>query len=147
MSIKDLIAAERDREPETRDVDVAVGGKLVRLHFTEIDGLDWAKLAQRFPADPGAPTDVLFGYDVHKTTRAAAPLTGSAFQGDDELPMEVTDESNDWEDLFGVMSGPDFARVADAVWNMNHYAAALRTDAARKASRPVSAKKSGSPKS
>jgi hypothetical protein len=92
---------------------------LVDLKFTRMIGNDWSDLViTNPPREDSLPDMVVFGYNFHAVTRAAAVKSGRALAGtDDEVGTEMSEEQ--WDDLFQLMAGGDHETIANAVYSLN----------------------------
>lgn len=134
MSFSDLLKqakqakAEAGRASETVE-DVAVGDQLVTFRFWELPSLDWSTLSVKYPPRVDVALDRRYGYNVHAVSLAAAQVNGVRVDGDEEVPLEVRPADpkkrkpavNEWEDLFGILSGADIGRIVEAIWKLNEF--------------------------
>lgn len=155
VSFSELLKSAKaaKQEPVSATVEVTVGAELVTLKFRELPGVDWVNLTREYPVRPGVVIDRRYGYDLDAVCKAAAETSGVLVQGGEEVTLQVDPvvpgsrkpRVNEWADLFEVLSGPDTARVVDAIWALNEYNPAQRTEALKKASRVESKTNSPSP--
>jgi hypothetical protein len=145
-SFAEVLAARKAQLAEsalTEDVPVLLGEAVVTLRFTEMKGMEWAEVTARSPARVDATIDHRYGYNVHFAATLAAPRSGKRVDGDELVALS----DQEWRDLFEVLSGPDFASIADAMFMLNEHGPAERLDAAKKASTVGSKRKRTSPAS
>ena len=113
-------------------------GALVTLRFTSLPGSQWADITARCPVRLDAPIDRQYGYDMQAASTFAAPLCGVRLEDGVEVPLTVTPASegvaavDDWADLFITITGHEFIRIMDAIYELNEYAPAQRIAAAKK---------------
>jgi hypothetical protein len=145
-SFAEVLAARKAQLAEsalTEDVQVLLGDELVTLRFTELKGMEWAEVTARSPARADATIDRRYGYNVHGAAAIAAPKSGKRVDGDELVPLS----ESEWRDLFDVLSGPDFAAIADAMFLLHEIGPSGRLAAAKKASTAGSKTKRTSPAS
>lgn len=144
MSFSELLKSAKEKRTEVASdtVEVTVGDQLVTLKFRELPGVDWVNLTRQHPIRPDTVIDRRYGYNLDAVCRAAAPLSGVVLEGDVEVELQVDPPTlsrkkrvNEWDDLFQVLSGPDFARIVDCIWALNEYNPQQRTEQAKKLSR------------
>lgn len=101
---------------EIDEVEAEFAGTLVDLKFTRLPGSDWSDLTiVNPPREDSLPDKMVFGYNVHAVTRAAATRSGVLVEGGTE--RELTEQ--EWADLFEVLSGSDHERIVNAVYSLN----------------------------
>lgn len=111
---------------------------LVTLRFTRLPGDKWADITARCPVRVDAPIDRQYGYNMQAASMIAAPLCGVRVDGDEEIPLTVTAATedtpavNEWADLFTTITGHEFIRIMDAIYEMNEYAPAERINSLKK---------------
>ena len=128
------------RKQQLRDqiaaIEAEAAGNVFIIRFRALPAEDWADITGRSPARLDVPVDRMYGYNVHDAARAAAPLSGVHLvvaPDADATEEQLTEEQ--WERLFKLLSGRDFGRITDAIFDLNDYGPQQRLDAARKASR------------
>ena len=141
-SIDELLSAakaKRETAPESDVVEVLLGGELVAFKFTEMPGDEWSELTVHNPPREDVPVDQVRGYDVYAVTRRAAAVNGVLVDGDSESPVSA----DQWEQIWPLLSAPDFQDICGSVWKLNEWAPRERFEDAKKASRvaPDSKKK------
>jgi hypothetical protein len=145
-SFAEVLAARKAQLAEsalTEDVQVLLGDELVTLRFTELKGMEWAEVTARSAARRDATIDRRYGYNVHGAAALAAPKSGKRVEGDELVPLS----EDEWRDLFEVLSGPDFAAIADAMFVLHEQGPAERLESAKKALTVGSKRKRTSPAS
>lgn len=143
-SFAEILAAAANEEntaPHTKQAVVAVGKTLQTFEFTRMSGLQWAEICAKCPARPDAPIDRRYGYNFQAAARIAAPLTGRRIV--DDKPEVVAEDQ--WQVLWGLLSGHDVQVVCDTVWALNEWDPEQEVEALKKASRAASSKKRSSP--
>lgn len=101
---------------EIESVKADYAGTLVDLKFTRMLGSDWTDLTLvNSPRPDSLPDKVVFGYNFHAVTRAAALQSGVVIEDGQE--RELTEE--EWDDLFQLLSGGDHQQIADVVYALN----------------------------
>lgn len=131
--LAEQIAAVRER---IAGVQAEAAESRAVLRFRRLPAEEWADIVSHCPARIDAMVDRMYGYNVHEASREAAPASGVLIErGEDgsEVETPVTDE--EWDELFGLLSGRDFGRLCDAIFGLNEHGPQQRLDAARKASR------------
>jgi hypothetical protein len=145
MGFKEDLAAAKKAPANTADVDVLVNGRKYTLRFKQVTGQEWAEAVDRSPLRREVALDVRYGYNLRMAVGLTVPNSATLLDG--EKPVEVTvDEDakppvNEWADLLDALSGFDFQRVTDAVWQLNEWDPQQALEAAKKAPR-VSGKSS-----
>lgn len=115
-------------------------GALVTLRFTSLPGSQWADITARCPVRLDAPIDRQYGYNMQAASTFAAPLCGVRVEDGAEVPLTVTPAAegvaavDEWADLFTTITGHEFIRIMDAIYELNEYAPAQRIAAAKKGS-------------
>lgn len=138
-----LLEQARAAEPEMSDpVEVAIAGSLVKLVFLRVDGKLWASQCAKYPPRPDVAIDRNYGYNFHQVVMSVTPESGRLVT-DDGL-AEVTDDQ--WRGIFaeGVLSGHEFQRIADAIWQVNEWGPQQKVAALSKASARAHKRNSGS---
>lgn len=139
-SIDDLIAkakAAAETPPQSEPIDVVIGDEMVTLRWTRADGKAWAAECARYPMRLGVKIDEAYGYDFHAVVMAISPKTGKQVVEGEEVALD----EKQWQGIFaeGVLSGHDFEKIANAVWDLNEWGPQGRVAALKKASRVASA--------
>lgn len=127
MGFKEDLAAAKDKVRRSDDVTVTVNGKQYKLRFTQMDGTAWAAETLKHPMRSDVAFDRLYGYNVNSLVAAVAPTCGVLVVGKATEPIE------DWDGLFGTITGGDMTAIINCVFALNEYATAKAVDAARKA--------------
>lgn len=115
-------------------------GALVTLRFTSLPGSQWADITARCPVRLDAPIDRQYGYNMQAASTFAAPLCGVRVEDGVEVPLLVTPAASgvpavdEWADLFTTITGHEFIRIMDAIYELNEYAPAQRIAQAKKRS-------------
>lgn len=130
LSFSDDLAAAKAAVLPHQDVDVLLNGNLHTLRFHKMDAVEWAEATASHPARPNVLIDTRYGYNLRAVTRTVAPQTGFLLDGDRPTPLQSEDE---WVSLFKAISGAEFARIMDAVWELNEYGPQEAVKAAKKA--------------
>lgn len=113
LSKKSPIAA---LQKQIEDVQADYVGTLVDLKFTRMLGSDWNDLTiVNPPREDSLPDKVIFGYNIHAVTRAAAVRSGIVVQDGEE--RELNEEQ--WNDVFLLLSGKHHEDVANAIYALN----------------------------
>lgn len=128
--VEDQIEAEKQKPDDGRlaksspltkllkqadEIRAQFADSLVELKFERLIGEGWSDLTLNNPPRAGVLADMYFQYDWNAVTRHAAIDSGVVIEGDET--HELTGE--EWEDLFGVISGGDHRRIADAIFALN----------------------------
>lgn len=103
---------------------------LVVLRFTRLPGREWAALTSKNPVRADVPIDRHYGYNYDAVCEAAAMKSGVRVDGDEELPLTT----QEWDELFGALSGNEVGEIRDAVWALNEWEPQQRIQALVKAS-------------
>ena len=103
---------------------------------------------------PDQPIDRAYGYNFHAVVPEIAESTCTVTRDGEPVTLTVEPWSsqnrnpiNEYRDLFAVLDGGAFSRVADVVFQLNQWGPDQRTLALGKASRVVSETNSDSPAS
>ncbi|WP_336698180.1 hypothetical protein [Curtobacterium sp. USHLN213] len=123
------------------DVKAEFAETLVDLKFTRMLGSAWLDLTTTNPPRPDSISDrMVFGYDFHAVTRAAALQSGVLVEGGEERELAA----EEWDDLFNLLSGGDHEQIANAVYALNEGESnrAVELGKALRAVTPASEKKS-----
>lgn len=90
---------------------------LVDLKFMRILGPDWNDLTVVHPPrEDSLPDRVVFGYNVHAVTRAAAVSSGVLVE-DNGSERALSEEQ--WNELFTLLSGKDNEKITNAIYALN----------------------------
>jgi len=115
---------------------VASVAQLVTFEFERLPGDFWNYLTATNPVRPDSIIDLSYGYNldavVQKAAKAERGGHSFAWQVDDGKPVVLTGEQ--WDDVFGMLSGHDASAIRDAVWNLNEWGPAQALAEAKKAS-------------
>jgi hypothetical protein len=130
LSFEDDIKAAFEAPKPTHDVDVTLNGTLYTFRVTRMDGVEWASLADLFPARPGVMLDTRYGYNLRPLTLAAAAKSAQRLDGD--TYVDLTDDQ--WRNLFKALPGASIQRFSDALFLLNEYGPAQEVEDAKKAS-------------
>lgn len=145
MGFKEDLAAAKKAVANTADVDVLVNGTKYTLRFTQVTGREWANAVDRAPLRRDVALDMKYGYNLRVAVGLIAPVSGVLLDGDKPIELTVDEDAkppvNEWADLLDSLSGFDFQRVTDAVWQLNEWDPQQALEAAKKAPR-VSGKSS-----
>ena len=127
MSLQDKIAKAKalHESVEPTDLDVEVGGELVKLTFRPIWGGEWADIVALHEPRPGSTTDAAVGYN---TEAVALDYPVDAVTVDGETPS-----IEDWRELLSVISGVGRRNIGTVLYGLNHIEPAKRLAAAGKA--------------
>ena len=126
---------------------------LVTMRFTLLPGDKWRELTQQCPPNPELILDRHLGYSVAETCKLAAKYVdrdgrvyGHVVNGDDlEVPTvhKVTKSNptptDEWQDMFSLMSGPEFTAIVDTVYALNVDAPVKRLAELKKVSASLTA--------
>lgn len=119
-----------DIEERLQALTEAAQDALITLRFTRLPGREWAALTSKHPVRPDVPIDRHYGYNYDAVSEAAAAESGVRAEGDEEIPLT----SEEWAELFDVLSGADIEDIRDAVWALNEWEPNQRLQALVKAS-------------
>ena len=98
-------------------------GDVIRVF--RMPGRDWVKLTVENPPRADVAIDTLYGYNFDAVCEAALlfrdPKTDAsyAFRLEDGKTVEISPD--EWDDLFSILSGREFALLRDAVYELNEY--------------------------
>lgn len=138
MSVTERIAAAKAAAvPKSDPVTVVIDGELADLVFYRADGIEWASTTAKHPPRKEVALDRHYSYNVHAVCYDIAPSTGRVVEDGEE----VTLTSEQWADLFSVISGTEMADVISAVWGQNEFAPRARVAELKKARTATSKKK------
>lgn len=114
----------------------ATADQLVTFEFERLPGDLWNDLTATNPVRSDSIVDLSYGYNldavVKKAAKAARGGHSFAWQVADGKPVVLTAEQ--WDEIFGMLSGHDASAVRDAVWNLNEWGPAQALAEAKKAS-------------
>jgi hypothetical protein len=131
------VKSKADEIRETLD-DLAGDDSTETIRIFRMPGRDWANLTSKCPVRADVPIDRHYGYNYDAACEAALryrdPKTGAtyAFRLEDDTPVEITDA--EWADLLSVLSGNEYAKLRDRVWELNEYEPEQRLNALVKGS-------------
>lgn len=135
------VAAQSAAEPDYSTIAVLVNGKLRKLRFAQMDGLEWADLCDRCPPRLDVDIDKGYGYNVRAAVYLAAPISGRIQSGEDWVELSA----DRWKKLIRALPGAQLRSVGDAVFQLNQWGPAMAVVDAKKALEVESAMKSFSP--
>lgn len=145
--------AQSEAELDYAICQIVVNGKLRRLKFTQMDGLEWADVCDRNPPRVTVetskagdkpkilPVDEAYGYNILGASIMAATSSGLMQAGDDWVAL--TPER--WKRLIRGIPGAQLRAIADAIFQLNQWSPAMAVAEAKKALEVESAMKSFSP--
>lgn len=136
--------------------DALLADAAITLRFFKLPGQDWARITSTSEARPGVTMDSLYGYNYHAVAKVAAAYVDEEKDGGRRYGARVIEEPAEgdaggtterlehlepeqWEDLWNLLSGGEFDRIALQIFDLNDYTPRRRAEAARKASRAGSA--------
>ena len=131
------VASEADKIQEQLDA-LADDDSTEIIRIFRMPGRDWANLTSKCPVRVDVPIDRHYGYNYDAACEAALryrdPKTGAtyAFRLEDGNPVEFTDD--EWQELLSVLSGNEYAKLRDRVWELNEYEPEQRLNALVKGS-------------
>lgn len=117
-----------DLREQLEELNLAAADSLITLRFTRVSGADWAELTARCPVRLDAAIDRQYGYNMHAVCKLAAPLSGVLVDGDEVSTLSA----DEWADLFNTISGFEFMRIVDAIYELNEYEPAVRVNELKK---------------
>lgn len=142
---EDLAVAKAAPRDKSDPIQVVVGESLYELTFEQAPGPVWAAVTAKYPMRVDQPIDRAYGYNFHAVIPEIAPSTCTVTKGGEPVELVIEPRTaenprprNEWRDLFEVMDGGAFSRVADAVFALNQWGPDQRTIALGKASRVAS---------
>lgn len=104
-------------QEEIETVKAEYVNTLVDLKFSRMEGTGWNDLTiVNPPREDSLPDKLIFGYNIHAVTRAAAVVSGVLVE-DDGSERELTQQQ--WDDLFVLLSGKDNEKIANAIYALN----------------------------
>ena len=116
MTIRDLIAAEKAKleAAAPRELDVVLGGSLVKVAVSRLRGDEWMALTAEHPPRTGT-VDEAVGYN-QATLPAAYPAGRVTVDGE-------TVDQDTWKELYGVLEPVHRVNIANVMWGLNVYEA------------------------
>jgi hypothetical protein len=125
--------------------DALLDGVVLTLRFTKLPGQAWSEITSRNPARIDVSIDRIYGYNYHETAKQAAPYVddegrhyGQRVTAADDGSEVLEDiEPEHWADLFTLLAGGEFERIATLLFEMNDWGPRQRAAAAKKSDRPV----------
>lgn len=114
-SLDDIISAASAATKNTVAVEVALGDALVKLEFTQMDGLGWVDLTNDHPRRKKSATDATLGFNAHSLSRDYPASAITYLDGANSV--EVSDAQ--WHGIFDALSAPDVEMVAVSLWGVN----------------------------
>lgn len=121
-------ARQRVSEPDTAELDVALGSELQSLRFTKMQARDWLNLTAEHPARPRSSTDAAVGFNIDAVAAGYPPRLIEAFEGDES---ETLDKEK-WAALLAGLEAPDLRLIGTTVWGLNYFTASAQAEALRK---------------
>ncbi len=143
--LDDLIAAAKQELAETEPVEqeVLLGGKIVTVRVSPVDGTTWEGITSKCPPRAGANRDMQLGYSLPDVVQAYRAIV--LVDGDEIDDMVRTDEDGKsesrWPAVYAALSAPDRKNVELVVWGLNEYDHVQKMLAAGKASKGSASKK------
>lgn len=122
--------------------DALVEGTLVTLRFTKLPGQAWSGITSHHPMRVNVTIDRLAQYNYHEAAKEAAayvdPDTGTRYgvrvtRDDDGNEALETLEAEQWATLLELLSGGEFERIAQALFDMNDWGPRQRAQSRKKA--------------
>lgn len=142
MSFTEDLEEALNTAPDWADVDVTVNGKLQKLRFFQMDGMEWALELDRHPIRPGVLLDMSFGYNLRTMVYAIAPRCGKRVEANEQL-LDLSQEQ--WQKLFKVLPGSSIRGIGDALISLNELIPQDLVNEAKKAFDAAFALNSASP--
>lgn len=97
--------------------------EIIRVY--RLPGRDWVNLTVENPPRPDVAIDTLYGYNFDAVCDAALlyrdPKTDASYAFRLEDGQQVEIDREEWDDLFTIVSGREFALLRDAVYELNEY--------------------------
>lgn len=141
--IADARAAAATDEPTSVDVDILIQETFAVVRFTALDGTAWTDLTATHPAREGSALDLnVGGYNIDGVVLDYPVDKILVTVGEAEAQ---TVDKKTWQDLVGILSGPDQRNLRTGVWGINHLDPQNRRIAAKKALAGEGKKKPSSP--
>lgn len=122
-------------DAQIADVEAREADTLITIRIYKIPGDRWADLAATNPMREGALYDARFGYNIHGLTRAAAVEFAAIVEGENE----VTLPKEQWAELWPLLEGFSFTKIADTVYEQNVFGPSERIARAKKFSEAATA--------
>ena len=119
---------------------------LIDLRFTRLPGDEWMKLTQLCPPDPNSIVDMHYHYSLVEVCKLAAKFVGAdgtvyghVVEGDELTALTVArktksnpDPTDEWQDIFSAISGPEFTTIVDTIYSLNVFAPSERISELKK---------------
>lgn len=140
LDLDKLLDAADARVADSRATEfgeIHLGGELLTLKFTELEGEDWATFTMAHVPRKGVPLDHAFGYNVSAASKDALAASAVLVDGDSE--QKLSDEQ--WARLYRGTDPQGRQVITSGIFAVNESAELARIDAARKASEAVSKRK------
>lgn len=113
---------------------------LVTLRFTRLPGDEWGAITRLCPPNAGSIIDRHYKYSMDDASKLAAQFVddkgnryGHVVEGGELTALTVNPVTekdpnpvNEWEDIFSLMSGPEFTAVVDTIYGLNVYGPTAR---------------------
>jgi hypothetical protein len=112
-------------QEELDGLNAAEVDALVEIRVERAAGMEWGLVVGRYPARPDSPFDLRFGFNINELVASEGRRWAKYREGDDWLPFDYkaksrdTVEVNEWRDLCAAVSGADFEKLTDAVFELN----------------------------
>jgi len=131
----------------------AEADSLIDLRFTRLPGDAWAKITQLCPPNPNSILDMHYHYSLVEACKLAAKFVdadgvsyGHVIEGDDLTTLTVQQKTrsnpaptDEWQDIFDTISGPEFTTIVDALYSLNVYGPTERLAELKKRSASLTA--------
>jgi hypothetical protein len=143
MGFKENLAAakaevEAESKVKTAPVEVVLNGEVYEVVFYRLPNREWSAATIKHPPRQNVPMDLANGYDISGVAREVSVEYGRLIEDGEEVELDASE----WASLWDVIS-PKAARYLEAtVWFLHEREPEQEIEAAKKASRPVSKKKS-----
>ena len=106
---------------------------LIDLRFTRLPGDAWTKITQLCPPNPDSLLDMHYRYSMVDACKLAAKFVGTdgtvyghVVEDDELVALTVhqktksnPDPTDEWEDIFSRISGPEFTTIVDTLYSLN----------------------------
>lgn len=117
------VVSNADKARERLD-EIAGDDSSVTIRVFRMPGRDWANLTSKCPARLDVPMDKHYGYNYDAVCEAALRYRepsgeAFAFRLEDGEPVGISDE--EWSQLVSVLSGNEYAKLRDIVWELNEF--------------------------
>jgi len=126
---------------------------LIDLRFTRLPGDEWMKITQKCPPDPENLLDMHYRYSMVDACKLAAKFVakdgtvyGHVVEDDELVALTVhqktksnPDPTDEWEDIFSRISGPEFTTIVDTLYSLNVHGPAERFAELKKRSASLTA--------